>query len=390
MDSEKQEFVVLAENLRRLRQARNLSQAALAEQAGLSRVGYRNIETGRAIPKADTFARLASALGVGLDDLVRPVRRLSSVRFRARKKLASREALLADVGKWIDDYVFIEELCRDAAPFKFEDVAKKLRRYRRSDDLPARAARLARDAILNQQETIRDISGLLEDNGIKVFTPQIASDQFFGLSVASQDGGPAIVVNTWERITVERWIFTAAHELGHLLLHQDAYDVQRTEESEAEEREADQFASHFLMPDEVFQKEWNEAKGLASIDAVFKLKSIFRVSWKTVVYRLASERDDPRRVWAQFYSGYKRRYGKSLKAAEEPNGLIPGDFQSPSPALRIAEEPEHLGASVFQEDRLSRLVRQAVDQDLISLSRAAEVLGLSTVEMRQLANSWLE
>jgi hypothetical protein len=32
------------------------------------------------------------------------------------------------------------------------------------------------------------------------------------------DGGPAVVVNVWGRLSVERWIFTAAHELGHLMI----------------------------------------------------------------------------------------------------------------------------------------------------------------------------
>jgi len=37
----------------------------------------------------------------------------------------------------------------------------------------------------------------------------------------------------WERLSVERWIFTAAHELGHLLLHLDAYDVSKTDDLRA-------------------------------------------------------------------------------------------------------------------------------------------------------------
>lgn len=45
------------------------------------------------------------------------------------------------------------------------------------------------------------------------------SDDFFGLSIGPADGGPAVVVNVWDGISVERWIFTAAHELGHLVLH---------------------------------------------------------------------------------------------------------------------------------------------------------------------------
>ena len=37
-----------------------------------------------------------------------------------------------------------------------------------------------------------------------------------------------------------------------------------------------------------------------------------------------------------------------------------------------------------------RLVRQALDEERISLSRAAEILDVSTSEMREIAASWLE
>lgn len=389
---DEESLAVLGDNLRRHRQAKKLSQAELARQAGLSRVGYRNIETGGAAPRADTLARLAAALRVGLDDLVRPVSKLESVRFRARKRMTTREAILADVSRWLEAYTSLEEMLGAHVDYALRDVGRRFAR-RKARTRPIDAAAAAREALnLGEGETIRDICGLLEDNGIKVFAPEIASDQFFGLSVGPGDGGPAVVVNTWDRITVERWIFTAAHELGHLLLHHDAYDVDRTEEPEGEEKEADLFASHFLVPDEVFRREWEEARGLAFVDAVLKVKSIFRVSWKTIVYRIASDHPNPGDVWRRFYRDYPRLYGRKLSGKDEPARLDPEDFypDSPQPADRLRDEPEHLNASLFREDRLRRLVRRALDDERISLSRAAEILDLPVKDMRQLAGAWLE
>ena len=379
---------VLGENLRRLRQAKKLSQGDLASRAGLSRVGYRNIETGTAVPKADTVARLAAALEVGLDDLVRPVEKLTAVRFRARKRMTTREAILADVARWLEGYTYMESLLDERDTTRFDDLARRVAKIRLRPR-PIAAARAIREGLgIGETDSIRDICGLLEDNGIKVFAAVFPTDQFFGLSVGADDGGPAVVVNTWERITVERRIFTAAHELGHLLLHQSAYDVTRTEEPEDEEKEADLFASHFLMPDELFQKEWNEARGLSFVDAVLKAKGIFKVSWKTVVYRVASAHREPNRVWQSFYSQYSRQYGRSLSGVEEPEGLAADAFQQ-TPAVRPGEEPEHLTPNAFSEDRLRRLVRRALDEERISLSRAAEILDVSVTEMRALASSWL-
>lgn len=379
---------VLAENLRRLRLGKKLSQGELASRAGLSRVGYRNIEKGTAVPKADTLARLGAALEVGLDDLVRPVAKLSAVRFRARKRLTTREAILADVARWLEGYAFVESLLEERDTTRFDELATRVAKMR-ARPRPVAAARAAREGLgIGETHSIRDICGLLEDNGIKVFAPVFPTDQLFGLSVGADDGGPAVVVNTWERITVERRIFTAAHELGHLLLHRRAYDVSRTEEPEHEEKEADLFASHFLMPDEVFQKEWDDARGLSFVDAVLKVKGIFKVSWKTVVHRVASAHGDPSRVWQSFYSQYSRQYGRNLSGVEEPGGLAAHAFQ-PTPAVRPGEEPDHLTPNAFKEDRLRRLVRRALDEEQITSSRAAEILDVSVTEMRALASSWL-
>lgn len=124
-----------------------------------------------------------------------------------------------------------------------------------------------------------------------------ATNAFFGLSVGPNDSGPAVVVNTWDRISVERWIFTAAHELGHILLHQDAFDRSRSDEPDQEEEDADQFASHFLMPDAGFNSEWEESRGLSLLNRVLKIKRIYRVSYKTVLYRLMQSGLEDQSVW---------------------------------------------------------------------------------------------
>jgi Zn-dependent peptidase ImmA (M78 family) len=63
--------------------------------------------------------------------------------------------------------------------------------------------------------------------------------------------------------------------------------VTRRDEDAAQEKDADQFASHFLMPDDVFRSGWTEARGLPLFERVLKIKRIFRVSYRTVLYRLS-------------------------------------------------------------------------------------------------------
>jgi Zn-dependent peptidase ImmA (M78 family)/DNA-binding XRE family transcriptional regulator len=374
---------VLGPNLARLRGQLDLSQAEVAAKAGISRQAYRSLESGEAEPRGATLNALAAALGTRVEDLLRPVRQLKKVRFRADKKMATRAQILSDVARWLDDYSALEEQLGEKPRTKKRECKTGLD--------PEECARQARKEFkLKDGELIRDTCGLLEDNGIKVYLPQVASEGFFGLSVGQGEGGPAVVVNTWERISVERWIFSAAHELGHLFLHLSAYDVTQEEEDEQQEREADRFASEFLMPSDLFRKEWEEAWGRPLVDRVFKVKQIFRVGYKTVLYRVAEETKD-KQIWGKFYTQYKQRTGSSLAKTDEPGAMSRAEFgRSPAPVAKGSEEPERTKASAFMDDRLWGLVRKGVDSGQISMTRGAEILGLTAREMREVAAGWVE
>lgn len=392
---------VLAANLRRVRVAKKLGQGEIAEAAGLSRVGYRNIETGEVTPRIDSLMKIAKVLGVGLEELLAPARTLSHVRFRAQKKMTARDDLLEVVARDLEHYNLLETLVGNRCEFAFSAVREEFRRnsapITADFELAKRAAAKAREAAKldhgGTSELVRDLCGLLEDRGVKVLTPRnVASEGFFGLSVDEADGGPAIVVNTWERISVERWIFTAAHELGHLLLHPGAYDVSKTEENVAEENEANVFASYFLMPPKIFKGEFDDTRGLGFFERVMKLKRIFHVSWQTVIFRMTEDADPAKKAeyWKMFFAAARRRYGRGMSRTEEPEALPPAAFLTGAPAERAADEPKGLLSDDFVEDRRRLLVRAALERELLTLSKAAEILGLTIADMRQLANDWME
>lgn len=379
---------VIGRNLLRMRQARGMTQEGLAERAGLTRVGYRNIETGKSMPRVATLRALASALDSPLRDLVSPTLELRHVRFRSLGRLNSREQILEKVSRWLRDFSELEDTLGDHVVYKLADFEAP--HGKASLDRARLAAERARLALgLKPKEPVRDICGLLEARGIKVYSVKLASDGFFGLSVGADDGGPAVVVNTWERISVERWIFTAAHELGHLVLHQADYDASEVEEQQDHEQEANVFASHFLMPEGVFWKEWNETAGLPFVDRVLKVKRIFRVSYKTVLYRASEQAPKDVNVWQMFQTDYKRRHGRSLLRVEEPEGVADSAYRASFPESSRAGEPDVLSPKDFLGDRLSRLVRQGVEAGVVSLARGAEVLRIPLVEMRALAASWV-
>jgi transcriptional regulator with XRE-family HTH domain len=62
------------DNLLRIRQARKLSQEALAERADIHRSQMTLLENGHRSPRLETLVKLAGALGVPIDMLVEGIR----------------------------------------------------------------------------------------------------------------------------------------------------------------------------------------------------------------------------------------------------------------------------------------------------------------------------
>lgn len=363
------ETAVIAKNARRIRHGLDLTQERIARKAGISIPTYSKIESGRTIPRMNTLYKVASAMGIGVQELLSPVRDLKVVRFRAQKKMKKRDQVLARTARWLDDFNYLLDAENSDVKYTLSGIPSESEGIV-PESKPRDVARMARKKMgLDQEEPIHDITGLLASNGIKILTYPLASEGFFGMSIGESDGGPAIVVNVWDRIPVERWIFSTAHELGHLILHLDAYDINVAEEDKQEEKEANIFSSYFLMPQEGFEKEWEEACGLAFWDRVFKVKRIYHVSYKTVIYRLIDRGTLAKDIWPKVTSSLNRKCRVRISKNFEPEKL---------------QEPD------FKADWLDRLVRIALEKSIITKSRASEILDIPLQEMRSRVNSWVE
>lgn len=366
----------LGRNIRRLRQSRSMTMQEAAESTGLSRMAYSNLEHGSSKPRSDTLVRLAEVFKADIRDLLASPPEFKSLRFRTHKTMSkrdldTREQIIFDAARWLHDYNELEDMLGISSA--------ALPEPEESD--PAELARALRNELgLDEKEPIVDIIGLLEKWGIRFYLLPFNLKGFFGFSVGKEDGGPAIIVNISEDISVERRIFTVAHELGHLLMHKGSYMQAETGEIDREEGEADRFAGYFLLPREGFNREWKDSRGLHWVDAVLHIKRKYRVSYRAVLHRLIEEHGlDGQELYLSFTVLIGKKYGLSLKNNYEP--------------LSISEdtaEPERLSVSDFVEDKLHRMVREAYEQEKISMSRAAEILKISLEEMRVLNNGWGE
>jgi Zn-dependent peptidase ImmA (M78 family) len=125
-------------------------------------------------------------------------------------------------------------------------------------------------------EPIQNMVHLLESRGVLVYWLHADSRHLDAISLW-RDRRPFVFLNTYKSAG-DRGRFDAAHELGHLVLHQLTSDL--TEKQT--EDQADSFASAFLLPAEAFQMECPERPDFA---ALYRLKAKWKVSVAAMIMR---------------------------------------------------------------------------------------------------------
>jgi Zn-dependent peptidase ImmA (M78 family) len=140
---------------------------------------------------------------------------------------------------------------------------------------PEASARVLREEWLLGEKPVSNMIRLLESKGVRIFSLAENTVEVNAYSLW-RNGEPYVFLNTFKTPECSR--FDAAHELAHLVLHQDGKVTGR----EAEDQ-ANQFASAFLMP---------AADVLACIPRVSHLgqlieqKARWKVSLAALTYRV--------------------------------------------------------------------------------------------------------
>lgn len=186
---------------------------------------------------------------------------LDGVNFRAGRAAtrSARDSALAagvtgiEVMQWVEDRFTLPPV---RVP-SFEGVTPKL------------AAQLLRDEWGLGTKPLPNLVQLCESRGVGVLVLPDAAMQVDAFS-AWFEGKPFIFIARQK--TPERARFDIAHELGHLVLHRFA-PVDSS--SAVQEREADEFASAFLMPEALLS---DYLPRNASVDELLSVKRIFQVS----------------------------------------------------------------------------------------------------------------
>ncbi|MGW7264360.1 helix-turn-helix domain-containing protein [Streptomyces sp. NPDC054842] len=253
------------------RKRRGLTLAELSERVGVSLQSLSNYETGRTDPTSETLARISAALDFPesffrkSDVELLP---LDAVSFRARSKLAAapRDAALAastlalELNDWIES--------------RYKLPAAQLPTLGRLD--PESAADVLRARWGLGDAPISNMVHLVESRGVRVFSlpPEFSDVDAFSFW---RNGTPFIFLSTLK--SPERGRFDVAHELGHLVLHGE----ERGLHGPPAEKEANSFASAFLMP-QASVKNLIPKSPLPS--QIIEAKRIWKVAAMALTYRL--------------------------------------------------------------------------------------------------------
>lgn len=236
---------VNGERIKQAREIRGLTQEQLAERVGVSQPYISLVEQSAETPAPSTLEAIALATSVQIAFFFRksgPDLALGSLLYRRTKKLAKSDAARV----------------RQQARLAIEVVEFLGRRFKPMPVvLPVanceagQAAQLARSAMgVSPDGPISGLLRKLEKSGVLVVYLPAKVKGFEAFSAWSDEDPRRPVVCLSSCDSGDRVRRTIAHELGHLILHQDFLGSERERD-----KEADIFAGELLFPSEAMDQE---------------------------------------------------------------------------------------------------------------------------------------
>src|SRR5258708_8866304 len=278
------------------RKRRGMKKRQLASQIGLTERSVSAYENGDQEPETSTLQRISTALGFPEafffgDDPEVPTPDIESFRSLSKMSSAQRDSALGAgaiallLSEWIEKKFELPEtqipdLGRERST---ESGVSTEGRSREPESYPGQSSSQDTEAGAEMlrvhwrlgEQPIKNMITLLESKGVRVFSLAIDAKEVDAFSMWS-GGRPFMFLNTFK--SAEHCRFDAAHELGHLVLHRHAQP-----QGPDLEREANAFASAFLMPRASVLAMPAHASTLSSL---IKRKKYWTVSVAALNYRL--------------------------------------------------------------------------------------------------------
>lgn len=349
---------------RRVRAARELR--GLTQQAAVRRMerpitaaALSQIESGKVRPSVDTMRELAHALDVpvgfftahwpdvGSDDssLVTYFRDLRATSARERRRAAALVLLLSDLVAALELHVRVPDVRIPQHDLASDDP----------DEIEA-AAEAVRAAWDLGTEPVPHVVRELERHGVIVARLTIGHQSVDAFSARLSR---PIVLLTEDKSNYVRSRFDAAHELGHLVMHQGVKPGDRVVEAQAHE-----FASSFLLPKAVAVRHLPIRLDAVGWTRLAELKRRWGISMAALLYRA-------RRLHILTPEAY--RNAMKYMSAKGWRSTEPGDREMGQPEAPLLLERALKALEVESGQNLEEFVRAAnlPLQDILQLIDAA-------------------
>lgn len=337
------------ERLKSARKMSGLSMEALSKKAGqaVTKQGISKYEKGLMTPGSDVLIALSRALGVKSDYFLRSKKiSLGELEFRKRSKLSRKEgeSIKYRTLDFMERYLEIEDILGDKAIFKNPLSDTKVFSH---EDIE-KAAMEVRQKWKLGEAPISNLMELLEDKGIRIYEIE-TGEHFHGISAWAGDI-PVIAVREQDDLLRKR--FTVSHEIGHILLKFSEKNDQK-----AREKLCHTFAGAFLLPENIIKAELGERRNKIALWELKKLKGIYGISIQATMARA--------------------NHLKIISDFTYRNFCITVNTQG----WKTEEPGEYLGKE--HANRFDQLVYHAAAEDIITFSRAAELLNLPLSKFRK-------
>ena len=324
-----------------------LDELCLKMQKMVSKQALSKYEKGVMMPENKVILALSKALDVDLDYFFRPLSTISKVEFRKESTLGVRkqEQVQECVRDSAERYIAIEQLLNINIVFQnpIRDIVVG------DSNAVENAVRELRKSWWTGMRNLSNVVELLEDKGIKVLMIDF-DESFEGLSAWVNDNEfPVVVIN--KKMTVERIRFTAMHELGHLLLNipEDMPDKEK-------EKICHRFANAMLLPKEALLEEIGARRKSIALPELIAIKEQYGISVSAILMRMK----DLGIINASYY---KCLYIAVISRNRKEENL--GDYRG-----------------IEESKRFAMLLNRAVAEDVVSMSRAAELSRMKLSDFR--------
>jgi Zn-dependent peptidase ImmA (M78 family)/DNA-binding XRE family transcriptional regulator len=280
------------------RAARGFTQSELAKSAQVTQALISKLEAGLTVdPSSETVDAIASALRVPVDFFFSDERPHGMPQFHYRKRAKLGRKALDTIEAQINiRRIHAARLFKSFEPYNERFPAIDL------DNMgwtPQQAAQHIRGLWILPRGPIENLTAVVEENGAVVIQIDFGTSLLDAMSFRIPGLPPLIFMN--KDMPGERYRFTLAHELAHLLLHN------QPESDENMETQADEFAAELLMP----AKEIRPYLTSPSLGSLARVKPYWKVSLKALCMQcIRLKMITPNQYTGLMVNYSKARYGR--------------------------------------------------------------------------------